>query len=333
MTVRKTETRIPANFQASDLGESIGTADGRCILVSYMTTPLVLQDENTYVVFVPDPGLAGAAASYEWSFKENDYQPMVFTTSYGETSYAPHAIGVLFITVRLLDASGVEQARIEFVQEVTFPSAELEALITAAVEQPGPGPGDPDTLRELVNEHSRYYQAVKLQTPEAGDAFQRFIFGMVFDGALRCPARERKYQADDMAAALNNASPDFPRLAAQGVGVAAIRLALLAMVTPAVPGGAPLLAWCELPEAANPRAAADEQLRSDLGALDEAARVDLFNLARFPKSNITQCARIIEVLRDRYVPGKSFEDVLTRMSGTLAHWLIRHYQDGPLKRE
>ena len=42
MTVRKTESRIPANFQASDLGEASVAADGRCALTSFVTSPLVV---------------------------------------------------------------------------------------------------------------------------------------------------------------------------------------------------------------------------------------------------------------------------------------------------
>lgn len=332
MAVRKTEMRIPATVQAADLGEAAASPDGRCTLVAYVTAPLAVERENVYVVFVTDPALAGTADSYEWRFQENDDPPTQFSTPYGEASYMPQAVGFLTVSVRILDAGGAEQASLSLVQEIVFPSAGLEALIEAAQEEPGPGPGDPETLRELVNEHSRYYQAVSLQAPEAGDAFQRFTFGFVYHGALRRPARERKSQAEALAAALNDASPDFPRLAAEGVGVSATRLALLAMITPAAPGGAPLLAWRELPEEANQRAVADEQLRRDLAALNEAARVDLFNLARFPKSNITHCARILEALRDHYFPGRNFDEVTTRMSGTLAHWMTRHYQEGPLLR-
>ena len=93
---------------------------------------------------------------------------------------------------------------------------------------------------------------------------------------------------------------------------------------------APLLQWTELPEAVDQRNVADEQLRQSLAALDESALIDLFNLARFPKSNITQCAKIIETLRNHYFNGASFNDVVTGMSGTRAHWITRHYSEGPL---
>jgi hypothetical protein len=69
-----------------------------------------------------------------------------------------------------------------------------------------------------------------------------------------------------------------------------------------------------------------------VAGLDENARIDLFNIARFPKSNITACGRIVESLRDRYFAGTNFSDVLTGMSGTRAQWIVRHYREGPLSR-
>jgi hypothetical protein len=94
----------------------------------------------------------------------------------------------------------------------------------------------------------------------------------------------------------------------------------------------PLLDWTELPDVAGRRAAADEALREKLAGLETASKVDLFNIARFPKSNITHCARILEHLRDRYFRGASFEDVVNGLSGTRAHWIVRHFREGPLVR-
>ena len=71
MAVRRTESRLPAAFQASDLGEAIVAPDGRCALISFTTAPITVTRQNTYVLFVTDPGLAGSAHSYEWSFQEN----------------------------------------------------------------------------------------------------------------------------------------------------------------------------------------------------------------------------------------------------------------------
>ena len=49
MPVGKTESRIPAGFQASDLGEASVAADGRCALISITTDPIVVVAKNSYV--------------------------------------------------------------------------------------------------------------------------------------------------------------------------------------------------------------------------------------------------------------------------------------------
>ena len=87
MPVRKTETRIPLQSAASDLGEASVAADGRCALVSFITSPLVVNRENTYVVFVTDAGLATQAATFEWSFSENGGTASTQSTQVGEAKF------------------------------------------------------------------------------------------------------------------------------------------------------------------------------------------------------------------------------------------------------
>ena len=326
MTVRKTENRIPANIQPSDLGQASLAADGRSALISFVTTPLVVGRENVYVVFVTDAALAASAAAYEWSFAENGSPPQVQNTDHGEVFYTPASTGTVVLTLRILDANGVEQARLSLDQEVVAVNAELEALIAEVQNQPGPGVANPDVARELINDHNPYYQNVATQAPEPGDAFQQFVFGIVFDGALQRTPADRKQHLADLADSLNNGGADFATLAGKSSGVAGVHLPLLAMTLSS------MLDFTELPEPVDQRALADEQLRQSLAALDEEKRIDLFNLVRFPKSNIAQCARILEALRDRYFPGTNFNDVLTGMSGVRAQFITRQFTEGPLVR-
>ena len=324
MSVRKTESRIPENFQATDFGQAIVATDGRCALVSFILSPLVVNRDNTYVVFVTDAALASAVSSFEWTVTENGGAPVVQTTPYGEFTYRPQATGHMSLTVRLLDAGNTEQASLTLAQDMVPLNAELEDLITTSRNEPGPGIGNIDVARELVNDHNPYYQSVALQTPEEGNGFKRFVFSMASDGLLHQPVAQRKSQLQNLADAINTGASDFATQAAEGAGVCHIRLVLLAMVLPG------MLPWTELPDNASQRAAAEEQLRQSLAALDENKRIDLFNLVRFPKSNITQCGRILETLRDRYFNGANFNDILTGMSGTRAHWISRHYEEGPV---
>lgn len=326
MPVRKTESRIPLNLQPSDLGQAVVAPDGRCALVSFVTSPLVVNRENVCVVFITDAGLAALASSFEWTFVESGNPPRVETSQFGEVAYAAGNLGTISIEVRVLDASNAEQAKLSLVQDVVPPSAELEALISDSINQPGPSIGSPDVLRELINEHNLYYQNVALQTPESGDAFKRFVFSMLYDGASQRKVEERKQDLDQLALSLNDSTVDFKTLIAKGAGVCGIRLLLLSMTAP------DMLEWTFLPEEPNKRSVAVDQLLKAIGLLAESKRVDLFNLVRFPKSNLTFCGRILETLRSKYFNNTTFEDLLTGSSGVRAQWIVAQYMQGPITR-
>lgn len=323
MPARKTESRLPDGFTADDLGEAASSAQGNAVLISYIKSPLVIGRPNTYVLMVTDAATASAAASYEWTFTENDAVAHSQTTSIGECTYIPQAIGAFAASVKIKGADNSEKATVTLTQEVTQLNSELETLISNALNETGPGVGNIDVARELINDHNPYYQQVTPQPAESGDGFKRFVFSMASEGLLHRNAEQRRTLLNDLASSLNNGSGDFATLASEGLGVCRIRMTMAAMVV----GGLP---WTELPEAAAPRASAYQQLREQLAALDENKKIDLFNLLRFPKSNISVCAKILEALRNRYFNGANFNDVLTGMNGTRAHWINRHYKEGPL---
>ncbi|HET6890042.1 MAG TPA: hypothetical protein VFH31_02980 [Pyrinomonadaceae bacterium] len=157
MTVRKTERRLPTGYQATDLGEAVVPTDGRCALISFATAPIVTGRDNTYVLFITDATLAAAAQSIEWTFTENDEVARVEADGGTDIVYRPTGTGPLAVAVRLLDAAGASQASLTLEQFIVLPSSEIEALIASFKDQPGPGASDPEALRELVNQHCRYY--------------------------------------------------------------------------------------------------------------------------------------------------------------------------------
>ncbi|MCM3870979.1 MAG: hypothetical protein ND895_09845 [Pyrinomonadaceae bacterium] len=316
---------MPANFKASDLGEAVVAADGGCALVSSIATPLVVGRENVYVVYVTDASLASSTQSFEWSLIENGGVPVLQNTDAGEFAHVPASLGSLILRVRILGAGNAELAALSLTQETVALNLELETLIAEITEQPGPGISNPDVARELINDHNPYYQDVKLQASEAGDAFRRFVFSTMFDAALKRTASERKRHLAELAASLNGEGSDFATLAGKGAGVSGIRLPLLAMVLG-------MLTFTELPEANDQRVLADEELRQALAALDEEKLLDLFSMIRFPKSNISLCGRILEALRDRYFAGTSFNDLVTGLNGVRAQRIIQHFTQGPLLR-
>jgi hypothetical protein len=327
MSVRKTETRIPAGFAATDLGDAILATDGRCALVSFLSSPLTPNQENTYVLFVTDSSLASSIDSYNWLFAEDGAFPQNTQTTVGEAAYTPGTVGNLTVMVSALDSSGTELASLTLIQDVGPLNPALEDLIATADDNAGPGANNPDVLREVVNAYCSYYQNVSLKVPESGDAFKRYVCSFLFDGTLKRTPDERVALLDQLSDALDNNPDAFPIIALEGIGVCAIRLALLAMT---FPQSSPLLPWTELPQDSNQNAIADDQLRQKLAACSDNDKIDVFNIARFPKTNITQCGSIIEALRDKYFPGTSFDDVLTGLSGTRQSWITMHYSKGPL---
>lgn len=328
MPVRKTESRLPANFQAADLGQAVVSGDSRCTLVSFISDPLVVNRENTYVLFVTDAGLASATQRYEWRFTLNDNPTQVESSDEGEISYIPTESGTLNLEVKVLGGGNAVQSSISLSQSVVVPNVELETLISNATEESGPAIGNPAIARELINDHNPYYQAVALQNPEEGNHFKCFVFNLLSSRAQRAAAVRRKQHLDQLAAAINTGLSDYAELAAEGAGVGGIRLALLAMCL----GDTPPITWTELPEETGARETAARALRSQLNALDENTRIDLFNLVRFPKSNISLCGKIVEQLRNRYFNGTNFNDVMNGHSGTRATWIMRHFNEGPIRR-
>ena len=166
-----------------------------------------------------------------------------------------------------------------------------------------------------------------LKVPEGGDSFKQYVCSFIFDGTQKKTPDERGTLLDQLADALESNQDAFPIVAAEGAGVCGIRLVLLAMT---FPQASPLMPWTELPRDSNQNTIADEQLRQKLADFSDNDKIDLLNIVRFPKTNITQCANIIETLRDKYFPGTNFDNVLTGLSGTRQQWIAMHYANGPL---
>lgn len=328
MSVRKTESRIPEGLSPGDLGEAAATVDGHAVLLSFITAPLTVNRENVYVVMVTDAALAAGVHSYEWSFKENEDAATVTTTDAGETSYTPLTQGQCSISVRLLDAGSTELSTLSLTQTTGPLNPLLELLIVNAADQSGAGMGNPDAARELVNDHNPYYIDVNLQTPETGDSFKKYLFSTLSDGVIQRSAQERKYQLDQVAAAINTGDADYVAAIAPGLGTGAVRLSLAAMLLPPMP-----IPFTELPATPAEQAIADEALRQQLLAIPEESRIDWFNRLRFPKANIMLSGKLLEALRDKFFSGVSFDDVLHKMSGTMGDWLSLNYKSGPLHRD
>jgi len=325
MPIRKTESRIPASFQADDLGQATSSASGSCMLISCASSPLVQNRTYQYVVFAVDNAVGNLVESVSWTITPQSGVPEVTNSSVSELFYLANELGPLQVNVRLLDAADQELESLTLQQEVVEPSEELEDLIDEAIDDPGAGMANPEALRELINEHNSYYRNVLPENPEPEGGYKQLVFNMAFEGVIKRKPQERRRHLAQMASALNEGTTDFVTLGTQGAGVCGIRMVLLAMTLGMIP-------WTTLPEEPNQRASAAVELDRSLATLTEENRIDLFNIARFPKSNIKWCGRILENLRNQYFNTTNFDDVITGLSGTRAQWIIAQYRKGPITR-
>src|SRR5437867_2898096 len=102
MAVRKTESRLPDGLQPADLGQAVTAAGGTCSLISFVTSPLVINRTNQYVVLIQDAGLAAAASSYAWTVTESAGGPVNSTSPTGELTYVATKTGQLQVAVNVL---------------------------------------------------------------------------------------------------------------------------------------------------------------------------------------------------------------------------------------
>lgn len=332
MPVRKTESRIPAALQPADLGDSVTAPDGRSVLVSQTASPLVVGRDAVFVLFVTDAALATQVARHDWTVTPSGGQPTTQATQIGEFVLRPTVAGSVTVTVDMKSAANASLGQVTQVLDVVEANAELEALITAARNESGPTMSSPDVSRELINDLEPYYRAVRLAGAD-DENFTRFVFMQIHDSVLHRTTAERKTHLDRLAGAINDGTFDYGVEAALAGGVAGMRLPLLAMVMPVAAGGQPALVWTELAEDRAAQAVEEEALLRQLTGLAETARIDLFNGIRFPKAAIRFSARAFEALRDRYFPGAGFDQMGGSFAGTTrGHWMIRHYREGPVRR-
>ncbi len=57
MSAHKTERRVPATFQPADLGQAAPAPDNRSVPIAYVSSPVVVNRDNAYVVLITDNGV------------------------------------------------------------------------------------------------------------------------------------------------------------------------------------------------------------------------------------------------------------------------------------
>lgn len=119
-----------------ELGQAIFTPDGRFRLVRFLTTPLVRDSRNDYIVFDTKAADAEKEHTYAWKIKDENYAVVDDgTESVGAFAWTPCEIGEYLVeaTVRV---NGAELVVLAMRQNVTVESgrdlAEMSRFSLAA---------------------------------------------------------------------------------------------------------------------------------------------------------------------------------------------------------
>lgn len=321
MPVRATERNLPPGLTAADLGQSVG--DASAALVSCHSSPCAVGRLQTYVVFVLDAALQAAVERYRWTVGSANTE-----TPEGVFEHTPNAVGNLQVDVSLLDGGGTVVKALSIVQSVVPLNGELEFLI-ARPDEPTAVADDPDTSRQIVNDVRVYIDELAPRSADPDSSLNKLLFATAYAGAMTVKPVDRAAQTRDMAAALAaDEAANFVDKALTGIGLCQVRPQILAMYVSATAGGAaPMLPLREFPTDEAERATKLAELRTEFIALAEAQKVDLFNLLRFPKSNLRMAMQLVQKHMEKYFPAQPLPDILADVAK--AKSLITQYEEGP----
>lgn len=332
MAVRNTESRLPlavannpnsGEINVENLGQAI--RDNNYALISYLSSPLIQDSRNDYVVFV----LNGTAADqYHWSIKNSDSgdEAASGTTDAGVFDWTPGETGEYDITVEIKSGGAVAKTLslhqtvlslnpgegldqlfpFELGASVSgfWPLTFITNLIKRAVYA-----GEWDSTREVLFELWGYILEGATATGAQGIPAQ-LVAALVYQQVLSHPkefsitrpiyigpavrSTELGWAAED----LNQ--PNSFHLSMQvdnALGVCQLRPETVAMLLG-------YTQWREKPEVAKDRKTVDDQIHADFMALPPNTKIEIFNLLRFPKTNIALAARLLAKLKNRNDPAR-----------------------------
>ena len=156
----------------------------------------------------------------------------------------------------------------------------------------------------------------------------RLIFALAYAEALRVPPPDRGIQLEHLAAALDlGAASSFADQAEPGIGLCQVRPQVLGMYVNHEGATDPFIARQEFPHDESARRTIRNQLKSALEQLSAGDQADLFNMLRFPKSNLRVAITLMEALMSQYFSGETLPEILA--DETKAKTLIAQFKEGP----
>lgn len=325
MPVRKTESKLPFTLTADDLGQNQSASDGKSVLISFLSSPVVTNRLQQYVVFVTDTGQAGNVHEFKWNF-DNAGNGSTQTSINGYAEYTPAVTGSLAVQVELRNNSGGVISTLTLQQEVVVPNPELEALINASGSSL-PVAGNPNTSREVINDLRVFIDELAARNTDPDATENSLLFSLAYHEVLQQTATQRAPLLERIANALHqDDKTELKDQARNGIGVCHIKPQVLAMFQNT--GTSTVLPFTPLPSTEAQQTAARTQLIDDMEALSVDVLINLFNSIRFPKANLAMCKKILDGLKTRYYAGNTYVQLVQNRNNCLE--LINHFKNGPI---
>lgn len=327
MRIRKTEQQLPSGFSATDLGETVMGPDDKTALISFNNNPVVIQRTQSYVVFVLDDTLSSQVENFEWSFENEDLSENVVTEA-GYIEYQPGKEGQLSIKTTLKGSSGETLELLEIQQQVVPANSELEDLYEKE-DEVAPLAGKPETSREVINDYKRYMDELAPRDTDPHSSLNRLLFAIAYVGVTALPANERNGKLEQIADSLDAGDVTiFAEEGGAGIGLCGIRPYILGMYLPETAGEND---WYLEKKEFEPEntLSTDRELKKALTELPLEKQIDLFNLLRFPKSNLKMAIQLLHGLKDQYFPGENLESLITEKGNIKL--LLDQFKKGPYK--
>ncbi|MEN0061382.1 MAG: hypothetical protein AAGA48_04480 [Myxococcota bacterium] len=358
MSVRVTESRLPAGFEPGDLGEAdVHPGNGappQFALISTLSGPLPVGYYVDYFVFVVDSAYSAANLTYDFrvTLPNGTIQSTTTEGVFSQPdSFGFKAEGLLIetqgthlIRVEILDGQTV-LATLSLQQEAVAAPLPLQSLFYDGSRPTrrssiGAIAGDAEVAKEFVRGLLPFVESAAIS--DATDVPPRLLGAVIFNNLSRASAegwRGRRSKLRLAAQELNGESawydPQSERL--QRLGIAQISIPVLAMITGPNPNdpNSTYTSWVEIQtgnEWHRTRAStARETRRTNLDNLANAAdvRIDLFNLLRFPKTAARMAARYLDRLVRRPVRLSAPSQALILQDDELMIALASEYRDTP----
>ena len=312
ITVRKTE-RISEELIIDELGSY--SEDGNYILVSSLTSPIAVESQIDFVVLVKDDT---EIDTYNWYFQVIDTSEVDSQLNFenGYISYTPKHTGNFRVVVELISGGNVitvlsiyhkiicrnifvesliEKEDVLDVQTEIVHLFDLEQNIDIDIDSwiwSTAFINNPEITREIVNDLQRYIQEASLKH----DIPVEMIGSIVYKGILSKDKEDQESDIITYSDLLNGEDFTNDVLTELSLGKCQLKPLFAAMIK------YPDL-WDEIPEEKSEREDKIQEISDKfINNLSKQEKINLFNLLRFPKSNILLCAEFLSKLKNRTNP-------------------------------